>query len=151
MGEVEQVGAFGVVELEGTGDGVEHGGGDAADGSALELGVVLHADPGQGCHLDATQARDAAGADIGYVGLPGGDLGPPRGQELTDLDSVVHRSDRTGKKPRVGFPISTRLDRDSHSQPGRCLLIGRPWDLTISPAEAHFNSFEECSSPCVLP
>ena len=64
MGEVEQVRALGVVELEGTGEGVEHGGGDAADGAALQLGVVLHADPGEGGDLAAAQTRDAAGADV---------------------------------------------------------------------------------------
>ena len=55
VGEVEQVGPFGVVELQGAGDGVEHGGGDAGDGAAFQLGVVLDADPGQGGDLAAAQ------------------------------------------------------------------------------------------------
>ena len=39
--EVEQVGAFDLVELQGAGDGVEDVVGDAADVAAFELGVVL--------------------------------------------------------------------------------------------------------------
>jgi hypothetical protein len=37
VGEVEQVGAFRVVELEGAGDRVENGGGDTGDGAAFNL------------------------------------------------------------------------------------------------------------------
>jgi len=44
--EVEQVGAFDVVELQGACDGVEDVFGDAADVAPLELRVVLGADPG---------------------------------------------------------------------------------------------------------
>ena len=53
VGEVKQVGPFGVVEAEGTRDRVQHGGGDAGDGAAFQLGVVLDADPGQGGDLAA--------------------------------------------------------------------------------------------------
>ena len=98
------MGAFGVVELQGTGDGVEHGGGDTADGAALQLGVVLHTDPGQSGDLATAQARDTAGADVGHAGLLRGDLGPPRDQELAYLGSVVHDLDRTGKPPHGGIP-----------------------------------------------
>ena len=41
VGEVEQVGAFGVVEPQGAGESVQDGGGGAGDGAAFELGVVL--------------------------------------------------------------------------------------------------------------
>ena len=37
VGEMEQVAALGVVELQSPGDGVEHGGGDTADGAPFEL------------------------------------------------------------------------------------------------------------------
>jgi hypothetical protein len=43
VGEAQQVGAFGVVELQGAGEGVEHAGRDTGQKAALELGVVLHA------------------------------------------------------------------------------------------------------------
>jgi hypothetical protein len=90
MGEIEQVGALGIVELKSTGNGVEDGSRHPADGAALQLGVVLHADPRESGDLAAAQARDTAHADIGHTRLLRSDLGPPRGQELADLDSVVH-------------------------------------------------------------
>jgi len=44
--EVEQVGPFGVVELQRPGQGVEDRCRDSSDRAALELGVVLDADRG---------------------------------------------------------------------------------------------------------
>ena len=61
------MGPFGVVELQGAGDRIEDGGGDAADGAAFELGVVLDADPGERGHLAAPQSRHPAGADVGHA------------------------------------------------------------------------------------
>ena len=45
--EVEQVGPFGVIELQGTGDRVEDQRPDAGRPTTLELAVVLDADPRQ--------------------------------------------------------------------------------------------------------
>ena len=59
--QVEQVGAFGVVEQQGAGDGVQDGVGGAAGVAALQPGVVRDADPGQQRDLLAAQARDPAG------------------------------------------------------------------------------------------
>ena len=89
------MGAFGVVELQGAGERVEHRRRHPAEGAAFQLGVVLDADPGQGGDLAAAQPRDAALTDVGQAGLLRGDLGPPRGQELADLGSVVHAFDGT--------------------------------------------------------
>jgi hypothetical protein len=47
VGETEQMGAFGVVELQGAGDRVENAGRDSGEGAAFELRVVLHAHAGQ--------------------------------------------------------------------------------------------------------
>ena len=58
-GEVEKVSALGVIELQRPRDRVEHGGGSAGDGAALELGVVLDADAGERGDLGASQAGDA--------------------------------------------------------------------------------------------
>ena len=63
--QVEQVGAFDVVELQGAGDGFEDVLGDAADVAAFELRVVLDADPGEHRHLLAAQPGDAAAAAVG--------------------------------------------------------------------------------------
>ena len=110
------MGAFGVVELQGPGDGVEHGGGDTAEGAALQLGVVLHADAGQGGDLTTTQARDTAGADVGHAGLLRGDLGPPRDQELAHLGSVVHLSTVRGNH-RTRDPLSVHVSTETPSPP----------------------------------
>ena len=104
VGEVEQVGPFGVVELEGAGDRVEHGGGDAGEGAAFELGVVLDADPGQGGDLAAAQPGHPAGADVGQPGLLRGDLGASRDEELADLGTVVHAIDGTTDRRGAGMP-----------------------------------------------
>ena len=88
--QVEQVGAFGVVEFEGPGDGVQDRRADAGQDAAFEFGVVLDADAGQGCDLAAAKAGDAALPDVGQADVAGGDLGPSGGEELADLGSVVH-------------------------------------------------------------
>src|SRR5215218_9074109 len=78
VGEVEQVGAFRVVELEGAGDRVENGGGDSGEGTAFQLGVVLDADPGHGSRLSAAQTGYPSCGDVAQARLLGGDLGLPR-------------------------------------------------------------------------
>jgi hypothetical protein len=50
---VQQVGAFGVVQLERSGDGVQDRGADAGQAAAFECSVVLDADAGQRCDLAA--------------------------------------------------------------------------------------------------
>jgi hypothetical protein len=55
VSKVEQVGPFGVVELQGAGDRIEDGGRDAGEGAAFEFGVVLDADPREGGDLTAAQ------------------------------------------------------------------------------------------------
>ena len=91
------MGAFGVVELEGAGDRVENAGGDAAEGTAFELGVILNAHPGQGGDLAAPQPGHPALPGLRYPGLLGGDLGTPRGEELADFGTVVHVNDSTAQ------------------------------------------------------
>jgi hypothetical protein len=93
---MEQVGPFGVVELKGAGDGVEHGCADPGQGAALELGVVLDADAGQCGDLAAAQSGHASGADVGEPDFRGRQLGAPGGEELAYLGLVVHVSHGTG-------------------------------------------------------
>jgi len=90
--------ALGLVELERSGEGVEHAVGDAAGVSALEAGVVVGADPGEHRDLFAAQAGDAAVLTVdGKTDLVGRDLRPAGGEELADLGSGVH----TGSVPRL--------------------------------------------------
>ena len=112
LGEVEQVGAFGVVKLQSAGDRVQDAGGDAAECTAFKLGVVLDAHPGQGGDLAATQPRHPASPGLRYPGLIGSDLGTPRGQELADFGAVVHVNDSTTATGWLGCPISTPINSD---------------------------------------
>ena len=87
--QVEQMGPFGVVELQRPGDSVDDALGDSGRIAALELGVVLARNAGQQGNLVATQACDpSALAPVrGQPSLLRADSGPSRGQERLDLDS----------------------------------------------------------------
>jgi hypothetical protein len=122
LGEVEQVGAFGFVKLECTGDRVQDGGRDAAECTAFKLGVVLHAHPGQVGDLAATQPRDPATPRLRYPGLLGSDLGTPRGQELADFGAVVHINDGTTATGWLGCPINTPINSDFLARRGAAFL-----------------------------
>jgi len=50
----QQVHTFGIVELQGAGERIEHTGGHAGQRAAFELGVLLHAHPGQRSDLTAS-------------------------------------------------------------------------------------------------
>ena len=103
--EVEQVGAFGFVELQGAGDAFEHVVGDALGVAALESGVVLDADPGEHRNLFATQALDAPVRSVdGEPGLFGRDLGATGGEELADAVLVVHDVARYDAAGACGSP-----------------------------------------------
>jgi hypothetical protein len=113
VGEVDQVRAFGVVELQGAGDRVEHAGRHSGQGAAFELRVVLDAHAGQYGDLGAAQAGDAAVGAGGQARLLGCDLGAPRDEELADLGAIVHGFDRTSRRSAVGCPAGTPISRNS--------------------------------------
>jgi hypothetical protein len=46
-GQIEQVRPLGVIELEGTGDGIQHAGRGSGEGASFEFRVVLDAHAGQ--------------------------------------------------------------------------------------------------------
>ena len=90
-GEVEQVVAFGVVQLQCPGDAFEDGVGGAGQVAAFHPDVVVDADSGE--HRDLLPAQSShppVAAVGGQAGLLGGDPRPPGGEELADLRSVVH-------------------------------------------------------------
>ncbi|GAA1722926.1 hypothetical protein GCM10009734_29130 [Nonomuraea bangladeshensis] len=68
------MGAFGVVQVQGAGERVEDAGRDSGQVAAFELGVVLHAHPGQGGDLAAPEAGNASSPGYGQARLPGRDL-----------------------------------------------------------------------------
>jgi NAD(P)-dependent dehydrogenase (short-subunit alcohol dehydrogenase family) len=126
VGEVEQVRPLGVVELQGSGEGVEDGGGHPGDRAAFQLRVVLDAHPGEGGDFTAAQPGHAAVADVGQPRLLRGDLGPAGDEEVADLGAIVHVIDGTAGGPVLGCPVSTRLARDSPPAAGSGLLVLSP-------------------------
>ena len=78
-GEGEEVVAFGVVELQGDGEGVEDAVGGAGEVAAFHADVVVDRDAGEHGDLLAAQAFDAAVAAVrGQSALLGGDACAPR-------------------------------------------------------------------------
>jgi hypothetical protein len=63
--EVEHVGAFCVIELQGSGDAFEHLLRRPGRVAALQAGVVLDADPREHRHLFAAKPLHAAVAPVG--------------------------------------------------------------------------------------
>jgi hypothetical protein len=89
--EVEQMGSFGVVELQCTCDSFEDVFGRAGCVAPLEAGVVLDADASEHRGLLAPQAFHSPVAAVGgKSSLLGCDLRPPGGEELTDVIPGVH-------------------------------------------------------------
>ena len=119
-GEVEQVSAFGVVELERPSQRLQHAFGDAIHISALEASVVRNADAGEDGDLLAAQSRNAARSVGGQPDLVWGDPRAAGVQKLTDLAPSVHN--RRVDPPRVGDPASTPINRDSHFPRFRAFL-----------------------------
>ena len=93
-GEVEQVGALGLVELQRPRERVEDAGRGAGDLAALEPGVVLDAETGDRRDLAAAQPRNASGPGGRQPDLFRGDAGAASGEELAHLASVVHDLER---------------------------------------------------------
>ena len=84
------MGSFGVVELEGVRERVEHRVGDAGGVAAFESLVVLEADAGERRDLFAAESLDAAGAVRWQTDLLRREVRPARGEELRELGCCVH-------------------------------------------------------------
>jgi hypothetical protein len=112
VGEAEQVGAFGVVELQGAGDGVEDARGGPSECAAFELGVVLHTHFGQRGDLAAPEPGDATPPGGGEAGLLGADLRAAGGEKVAHFGSVVHGFDGTTLSEDVGCTGSTPISSD---------------------------------------
>jgi hypothetical protein len=115
-GEVEQMLALGVVELQRPRDRIQHALGGAADVAALQLGVVVEADVGEHGDLFAPQAGHAAfTAEVGQAGLRRGEVRAAGDQEFPQLVFLAH--DLT-VDPSYGPAAVPRL-------PGRAGLLRR--------------------------
>src|SRR3954453_20877897 len=82
--------ALGVVELEGTGQRLEHEFRDPADLAALQTPVVVGAHAGQGRNLFAAQAGHTALAVARQAYLLGRELRSSAGEEFGDVVGKVH-------------------------------------------------------------
>ena len=89
-GEIEEVGALGVVELESAGQCLEHAVGDPGRVTALQAGVVRDAHAGQDGDLLAAQSRNAAAAVRDQPRLLRGDPAAAGGEEVADLLLGLH-------------------------------------------------------------
>ena len=94
--------SFRFVELQGAGDGFEHALGDALKVAALDLDVVVGANPREHRDLLTAQAQHAAVTAVGReASLLRRDLGASRHQEIADLHASVHAS--TVRRASVGW------------------------------------------------
>jgi hypothetical protein len=111
-GQVVEVGAFGLIQLEGAGEGVEDVRGSPAELAALYAGVVLDADTGEQGDFFATQAGHAPVAAVGgQPGLLRRDLGAAGSEEFSDVALGAHVSQVRPIGSNGGCPVSTRNDR----------------------------------------
>ena len=90
--KVEEVSALGVVELERSGQRLQHAFGDAAQVSAFQTRVVRNADAGQDSDLFTTQAWDAPRAVGRQASLLRRYRGAAGGEELLDLLPRIHET-----------------------------------------------------------
>ncbi len=144
-GEVEEVGAFGIVELERPRQCLQHALRDPAHVSTLQAGVVRNAHPGQDGDFLAAEPGHPATAEGAQPRLLGRDPGTARGKELADLLLRVHEMQRKPDCLPLGDPASSPINRDSHVPRSRAFLDeARGRDHTASPIrkegchEAHF-------------
>ena len=93
---------FGLVELQGAGDGVKHAVGDSGEVAAFQLGVVVGADSGEYGDFFAAQSGDTAAAIGSQADLLRGDPGASGGQELSDLALAVHTARLRSPAPHWG-------------------------------------------------
>src|SRR6478735_1599823 len=102
--EVVQVGALGLVALQGTGQRLQNGRGGSCDVAALEPGVVLDADPGDCGDLATAQCRHTARPGGRQPDLVRGDAGASGGEELprfpAHVSGLVHGIERRSSRTR---------------------------------------------------
>jgi hypothetical protein len=88
--EVEEMHSLGIVQPQCAGDGFEDPLGGARQIAALHPVVVVDADPGERCHLLASQPRHPPPPVGGQPHHLGRELRAARGQEIADLGPCLH-------------------------------------------------------------
>jgi hypothetical protein len=120
--KVEEMSALGVVELERSGQRLEHAFGHAAQVSAFQARVVRKADAGKDGNFFAAQPRDASCTVGRHACLLRGDRGAAGGEELLESPSSYPRNQPRPGRRWLGDPASSSLNRDSHAHQIRALL-----------------------------
>lgn len=109
--------AFGVVELQRAGEGVEDLVGHTGDVAFLQPRVVVGGHPGEQGHFLAAESGHAAAAAVhGHAGLLRAESGAPGGEEFPDLGAVVVHdvhatTGRRGVGGSAGTPITATWPR----------------------------------------
>ena len=122
--EVEEVRAFGLVELQRPGQGLEDPGGCAGDLAALEAGVVLDAEPSQRRDLAAAQSGHPPAAGGRKSDLIRGDASATSSEELAHFltTPALSTTPSLGPSPGChrsgeGCPASTPINSDFQPAP----------------------------------
>lgn len=103
--QIEEVGAFGLVELQGPGDAFEDILRNSVGASTFQPGVVLDADASKKSDLLSAQPLDSPPLAVGgQPGELGRDPRPSRDQEIADVVSHVHCHPRYGPRRSQGSP-----------------------------------------------
>ena len=133
-GEVKEVRAFSVVELQCAGESFEHVVGYAREVASLDAGVVLHADAAQGGKRGTPQTRHAPRAVGSDPGLSRGDPPPARGQKLPDLGLELHEIEGNPQIPSGGRPCENPSQQGLPASREQCLARlmnkSRTWFIT---------------------
>jgi Alcohol dehydrogenase GroES-like domain len=136
-GQIEEVRALGVIELECTRERVQHELGDAADVAAFQALVVLDAHPGERGDLLAAQARHAALAVVGQARCSGVILArrvvrnSAMSFEASTSETVGALDEEWGALP---IPLSQGLSpcRESRFPQGmRAAIFNEPHSITV--------------------
>ena len=110
--KVEEVGSFGVVQLQRAGERLEHQLGDAAQIAALEARVVVDADAGQKRDLFPAEPRHSPRPAVrAQPRLLRRDLPAPGGQEFPRLAPRVHDVETNAAPRTVRGPADTWFNR----------------------------------------
>ncbi|GHA75662.1 hypothetical protein GCM10010345_92320 [Streptomyces canarius] len=122
-GQVVEVGAFGLVQMQGARDRVEDFFGGSGEVAALQADVVVDADAGEHRDFLAAQPGHAPVAAVGgQPRLLRGDLGAARGQEVADVALGTHAL-QARREPRMRGVLSV---------PGTAVPSTRAWPALSS-------------------
>lgn len=120
--------SLGVVQAQGFRELVQDLRRGATDRTALQPGVVLDADACQGRYLATSQAGHPTVRSRRQSDLFGAELRPSAGQELPNLNAIVHDRQRRWGRPDEGGTAGTRFAGASLNGVGCGVMDGQKSD-----------------------